>query len=226
MRKQLFALLILSFSFVFANGQTMMSESLRLKKDSALKVAIHKDSVKIEKEFTTAAKWDNLFSKLEYPLLKGGKFSGVLPVKKVTETPDPKIDYKILFEMVKDNPDSMKNEILSGLDEATRVINLHYAAGVPIKKIVPIIVAHGGAEFAFMNNEAYQKRYKMDNPNIKLINDLETLVGAKFIICEQAMLMKGIKPEEFLPSVKLSLTAQTVITSYQLKGYVLMNVDR
>nr|MBC7613810.1 DsrE family protein [Pseudopedobacter sp.] len=158
--------------------------------------------------------------------MKGGKFSGVLPLKNVTEIPDPKIDYKILFEMVKDNPDSMKNEILSGLDEATRVINLHYAAGVPIKKIVPIIVAHGAAEFAFMNNEAFQKRYKMDNPNIKLIHDLETIVGAKFIICEQAMLMKGIKPEKFLPSVKLSLTAQTVITSYQLKGYVLMNVDR
>nr|MBC7613809.1 hypothetical protein [Pseudopedobacter sp.] len=63
MRKQFFALLILSFSFVFANGQTMMSDSLRLKKDSTLKAAIHKDSVKIEKEFTAAAKWDNLFSK-------------------------------------------------------------------------------------------------------------------------------------------------------------------
>ncbi len=85
---------------------------------------------------------------------------------------------------------------------------------------------HGGAEFAFMNNEAYQKKYKMDNPNIKLIHDLESVVGAKVIICEQAMLMRGIKPEEFLPSVKLSLTAQTVITSYQLKGYVLMNVDK
>lgn len=226
MKKHLFALIILSFSFVFANGQTMMSESLRLKKDSTLKAMIHLDSMKVEKSFAQEARRDNLFKKFEYPLLKGGKLSGVLPVSNVTEIPDPKIEYKILFEMVKDNPDSMKNEILAGLDEVARVINLHYASGVPVKKIVPVIVVHGGAEFAFMNNESYQKKYKMDNPNIKLIHDLETMVGAKIIICEQAMLMRGIKSEEFLPSVKLSLTAQTVITSYQLKGYVLMNIDK
>jgi hypothetical protein len=30
-----------------------------------------------------------------------------------------------------------------------------------------------------------------------------------------------VKREELLPEIKISLTAQTVITGYQLKGYVL-----
>ena len=91
---------------------------------------------------------------------------------------------------------------------------------------MPVLVVHAAAELAFLNNDAFKKRYKMDNPNIKLIHDLETITGAKFIICGQSMQLFGIKPEEFLPSIKISLTAQTIITSYQLKGYVLMNPNK
>lgn len=59
----------------------------------------------------------------------------------------------------------------------------------------------------------------MDNPNIKLINDL-TNIGAKFISCGQAMAFFDIKKEDLLPMVKVSLTAQTVLSFYQLKGYI------
>lgn len=226
MNKKILLLLLFVFTIHLVKAQTILSNSLRLKKDSTLKAAIHKDSVRIEKEFASVAKRDKLFSKLEYPLLKGGKFSGVLPLGNLTEVPDPKIDYKLLFELTLQNPDSLKKLTNTGLDEVTRILNLHYAAGVPVKKLMPVIVVHGGGELALLNNEAFQKRYKMDNPNVKLIHDLEKIVGAKFIICGQSMQIRGISPEEFLPSIKISLTAQTVITSYQLKGYVLMNVDR
>jgi len=53
-----------------------------------------------------------------------------------------------------------------------------------------------------------------------LISDLEK-IGAKFIACGQAMEFFEVKREELLPEVKISLTAQTVITQYQLKGFVL-----
>lgn len=226
MKKQLFAVLILSFSFVFVNGQTIMSDSLRLLKDSRLKALIHKDSLKVEKDFEMQAKTDNLFKNFAYPLLKGGKFSGVLPVKNPTEIPDAKIDYKLLFELTQNNSDSTKKDVIPALDEVSRVINLHYASGVPVKKIIPVLIIHAAAELAFLNNDAFQKRYKMDNPNIKLIHDLETIAGAKFIVCGQSMQLFGIQPEEFLPSIKVSLTAKTVITSYQLKGFVLMSPNK
>ena len=65
----------------------------------------------------------------------------------------------------------------------------------------------------------------MDNPNMKLIEELEGL-GAKFISCAQAMFFFEVDKEALLPMFKVSLTAQTVLSSYQMKGYVKYRIDR
>lgn len=227
MRKHLSCMLFACISFLFATGQAAMSDNLlHLKdstlhaKDSTLRITFHEDSIKIEKEFTDKAKWERMEAIEQFPLLKGSKMSGVIPVSDPTENPDPNIDYKILFELTGNNPDSTAKDINAGLDEIARVINLHIASGIPEKRIKPVIVVHADALHAIKNNEAYQKKYKMDNPNLKLIHDLEKM-GAKFIACGQAMAFFEINKEELLPEVKISLTAQTVISGYQLKGYVL-----
>jgi intracellular sulfur oxidation DsrE/DsrF family protein len=49
-------------------------------------------------------------------------------------------------------------------------------------------------------------------------------VGVKLLACGQAILFLGLEKEQMLPSVKVVLTAQTVLTSYQLKGYVLKKI--
>ncbi len=220
MRKYLFALLLACAPFIFVSSQTAMSDSLQHAKDSTLRAMMHADSLKINKDFSEKAKWEQLEIKSVYPLLQAGKYSGVIPVKDPTEVPDPNIQYKILFELTSNNPDSTIKDINGGLSEIARVINLHVASGIPAKNIIPVIVVHASALNAIKNNEAFQKKYKINNPNIKLINDL-IKIGAKFIACGQAMAFFEVKREELLPDVKISLTAQTVISSYQLKGYVL-----
>jgi intracellular sulfur oxidation DsrE/DsrF family protein len=220
MRKQLQAILILSFSVFFASGQSLMSDSLMHARDSTLHAMFRNDSIKVSKEFADKAKWEKLSARSEFPLIKGGKYSGVIPINDPTEIPDPNIDYKILFEVTGNNPDSTIKEINAGLDEIAREINLHVASGIPAKRIIPVIVVHAGALNAIKNNEAFKKKYKIDNPNIRLIHDLEK-IGAKFIACGQAMEFFDVKREELLPEIRISLTAQTVITGYQLKGYVL-----
>lgn len=226
MRKQFSILLLACISFHFVSGQAAMSDSLLHLRDSILhakdsthRALFHEDSIKVEKEFADKAKWERVEAKAQYPLLKGSKNSGVIPVKDAVEIPDPNIDYKILFELTGNNPDSTAKDINAGLDEIARVINLHIAAGIPTKRIIPVIVVHAAALHALKNNEAYQKKYKLDNPNIRLINDLKK-IGAKFIACGQAMEFFEVKKEEFLPDIKISLTAQTVLTQYQLRGYV------
>jgi len=211
---------IISFSSL---AQTKKLDSLRKVKDSTLKALIHKDSLKVNKEFANKEKWLKIENQEVYPLLKGGNFSGIVPVANPTEIPDPNIDYKILFELTANNPDSTIKEINESLDEVARVINLHIASGIPQKKIFPVIVVHAGALNALKSNEAFNKKYKINNPNIKLIHDLEK-IGAKFIACGQAMAFLGISRDELLPEVKISLTAQTVISSYQLKGYILKKI--
>ena len=223
MRKQFF-LVFACVSFLYASSQPAMSDSIRkTKKDSAMYAMIHEDSIKIEKQFAESEKWEKISARIEYPLLKGGQFSGIIPVKEVNEIPDPNIDYKLLFELTLHNPDSIAKEINNGLNEIARVINLHIASGIPAKRIMPVIVVHGQALDAIKNNEAYQKKYKLDNPNIKLVSDLKN-VGSKFIACGQAMAFFDVKKEDLLPEIKISLTAQTVLSHYQLKGYVLYEI--
>ena len=214
--------MIAVLAFLCTNAQPpMMTDSARnFKKDSTLRALIHADSVKVNKQYAEIEKWSKIEAKAIFPVIKGSKNSGVIPVKDPTEIPDPNIDYKLLFEVTMNNPDSIANEINGGLDEVARVINLHYASGVPLKRIIPVIVVHAGAVNAIKNNVAYQKKYKMDNPNLKLIDDLKKL-GAKFIVCGQAMAFTQTEKEDLLPDIKISLTAQTVLSHYQLKGYVI-----
>ncbi len=218
-------LILASISFQFVTAQTATSDSLGMVKDSTLRAVIHQDSVKIEKQFADKEKMEKLFAKVEFPLINAGKFSGVVPVKDANEIPDPSIDYKLLFELTSNNPDSTVKEINNGLAEIARVINLHVASGIPLKKIIPVIVVHGPALDAISNNKAYQKKYKLDNPNIKTISQLEEKAGAKFIACGQAMAFFEVKKEDLLPEIKISLTAQTVLSHYQLKGYVLYKIS-
>ena len=193
--------------------------ALKSQRDSAYHAMIHADTVKINKEFAETEKWEKLKGVAIYPVLNGGENSGVIPVKDPTEIPDPKMEYKLLFELTSNNPDSVAKEINYGLAEVARVINLHVASGVPLKKITPVIVVHAAALNAITTNEYYKEHFKVDNPNIKLINDLKH-IGAKFIACGQAMAFFDVQKEALLPDVKISLTAQTVLSNYRLKGFV------
>jgi len=193
-------------------------------KDSALKAVIHADSLKIDHEFAEKERWDKLFAKEEFPVINAGKYSGVFPVKDITEVPDPNMQYKLLYEMSEENPDSALNETDYSLVEIARLINLHVASGIPLKNLSIIVVAHGPVLHSISTDQAYQKKFKMNNPNLKLIKDLEK-AGVRFIACGQAMSFLNVKEEDLLPGIKISLTAQTALSGYQLKGYVLKTLD-
>lgn len=186
-------------SFVVVNAQP---------KDSLTKP--QQDSLRIEQ----------LFTKAYYPLIKSSKFSGVLPVTNVTEKPDPSMQYKLLMEEVIPIKDSAAaREINEGLAEVGRLINLHIASGIPKSKLNVVVVVHGPALYALYTDEVYKKKWGINNPNIVLINELMKN-GVKFIACGQAMNFFDVKQEEMVPNIKISLTAQTVLSNYQLKGYV------
>jgi len=220
MRKLICLLLLAAFLSPSASAQLTHTDSLRnAKKDSTLRALMHEDSVKVNKEFADKEKWDRIDAKLIYPVLNGGKESGVIPVASPTEIPDPNIEYKLLFELVSNNPDSSLKEINNGLKEVARIINLHVASGIPIKKITLVVVVHAGAVHVMRTNEAFKKKFKMDNPSIPFMDQMRK-IGVKFLICGQAMEFFETKKEDLQPDVRVSLTAQTVLSSYKLKGYV------
>lgn len=200
------------------------SANLSNTKDSTLKATIHADSMKIESEFAEKERWDKLFAKEEFPVINAGKYSGVFPVKDITEVPDPNMQYKLLYEMTEENPDSALNEPDYSLVEIARLINLHVASGIPLKNLTVVVVAHGLALHSISTNKAYQKKFKMNNPSLELVKDLEK-IGVRFIACGQAMSFMNVKEEDLVSGIRISLTAQTALSGYQLKGYVLKSLD-
>jgi intracellular sulfur oxidation DsrE/DsrF family protein len=203
--KQIFSLFICLLLVQFGMTQTVVKDSAQKAKE---------DSIKMKK----------LEAILTYPLINAGTFSGVVPVSNPDEIPDPTLNYKLLFELVDNNKATEAKDINHGLVEICRIINLHVASGIPVKNITPIIVVHAGALHSFYTRDIYQKKYNADNPNIAIVDELIKKTGARFIACGQAMNFFDVPREEMIPQVKVSLTAQTVLSHYQLIGYKLYEI--
>jgi intracellular sulfur oxidation DsrE/DsrF family protein len=163
--------------------------------------------------------------KVMYPLIKD-LWAPVAVVEGIDELPDPKLNYNIVvdftaFPTLGENKNKMDSSSSNwGLSDIGRIYNLHLAAGIPKEKIHFVVAVHAFAARSFLKNEEYKKRYKIDNPNLAVIEELDK-AGVKFLVCGQSLNWMGDKKEMLLPQAKVSLTAQTTLTSYQLKGYAL-----
>jgi intracellular sulfur oxidation DsrE/DsrF family protein len=185
----------------------------------------HADSAKINKQHAEEMRMAKLKAGMIYPVVKGTDKSGVIAVKDFTEATDTTMEYKLLFDLNEFNPDSLATESNIGLNEIAHKVNLHVAAGIPLRKIKFIIIVHGPALKAITNNQYYKERFKVDNPNVKIITDLAA-AGGKFIACGQAMAFQGIEKAMLLPVIKVAFTAQTWLSYYQMKGYVKFDAKR
>jgi len=213
MKKCIFSLGLFFAFLSLANAQAnQTNDALKMVADSAAKA--RKDSMK----------WEKLKSLAYYPLIKAGPWSGVLPVTGVDEIPDPKREYKLIFEFTLNFKDTSHKELNPGLVEIARVLNLHIASGIPLSHIHPVVAVHGPSLFSIENNATFQEKYKKGNPNSQLILDLMKN-GCKFIACGQAMMIHDIKKGELFPGVKVAVTAQVVLSNYIGQGYVLYPIN-
>jgi len=104
------------------------------------------------------------------------------------------------------------------LNVAARLVNMLAHAGTPLENVRVTVVLHGGGGSAALTNEGYRKRYKIDNPNIPL---LEALVeaGVEVFLCEQSRTITGVQADEVVAPVKSALSAITTVLALQLEGY-------
>lgn len=183
-----------------------------------------------QKDSAAAARRDSLLmakmlQKAEYPLIKGARMGGVIPVSNPDEQPDPSLKYNLLMNFVQGATNATKSKEINGaLAEVARIINLHIAAGVPKDNLNVVVIAHGPALFSLLNNEAYQKKFKRDNPNAALVKELQE-AGVKFTSCGQAMQFLEVEKESMLPGIRVGYSAKTVISTYCSKGYLLTDVN-
>jgi len=151
------------------------------------------------------------------PIVDG--FGTVFLIPNASVTPDLSLQYKIIADIptAAARPDTIN----TGLEAAITLLNLHGAGGVPASQIKLVLAVHKDAGVALLNNEAYQERFKIDNPNKSMIEALQK-AGVTITICGQTMQKRKFAPEALLPGIQIATSAMTTLTTYQLKGYALM----
>jgi len=151
------------------------------------------------------------------PIIKD--FGPVYEIPDAVEKPDPKLNYKLLVDLVMAS--SKPDTINLGIEAACTLLNLHGVGGVPKEKIKMVMAVHNAAGYTILNNEAYRARYKVDNPNLPMIKALLD-AGVKIVVCGQTLKKRGIDPSTLAPGVGVATSALTTITTYQLKGYAVI----
>ena len=137
----------------------------------------------------------------QFPIVKG--YGGIYEIPEATERPDP------------------TKEISRWVDNVARMMNLHGLAGVPKEKLDVKVIIHGGSIFTLLNDENYQKRFEVANPNIKVFEALKE-AGADIMVCGQSLLARNLKQQDLWPGVRIAHSALTTITTYVPQGYVLV----
>ena len=171
--------------------------------------------------FVNGQNMDSLMALGQYPVIEGHKYAGVIPINGIDEVPDPELKYKIVINATGHSKDSTRvNWVLYNIG---RYYNLHVAAGIPKENVEIVVAVHAWAGDSFLKNEAYQKEFETDNPNLELITELYDQ-GVKFLICGQSLVLAGQSKDMLVPEARLTLTAQTTLTSYQMKGYALLEM--
>ena len=107
------------------------------------------------------------------------------------------------------------------LESVARFINMHVMNGVKMENLDLAVVMHGAVTRDGLTQDAYQERHFDANPTLDMIEQLHAK-GVKFYQCGQSTEFMGIKKSELAPQISLALSAMTMLSTLQAKGYSLV----
>jgi intracellular sulfur oxidation DsrE/DsrF family protein len=154
--------------------------------------------------------------KWETPLIKG--YGPIKYFKNADMQPKKNIEYKVVVKMT---GDAMRKGINRKLFLISRLVNMLHAGGVSEKNIHIVGVIFGKATSIVLNNEAYQKRFHKNNPNLDVIKKL-TQHGVKLNVCDQALAEHKIQKNEVNKNIQPVLAGNIAILTYQQENYLLI----
>ncbi len=124
--------------------------------------------------------------------------------------------YRVVYEITayEGAPKTLNRE----LDTVARFLNMHGKNGVPKENMQLAVVMHGAALVNALNEESYNKRFQMNNPNRDIMQKLMA-AGVKFYVCGQSMGNRNFDKSELASGVQLALSAMTMVHQLQADGY-------
>lgn len=124
--------------------------------------------------------------------------------------------FKVAFDV---SERAKPGEVNRGVDSVARFVNMHVAAGVPIRDIHVAIVVHGQAGIDLLTAAAYAKRSDgAANATAPLVDQL-LAHGVLIYLCGQSAAGLSIAKPDILPGVDMALSAMTAFALLQQQGY-------
>ena len=151
------------------------------------------------------------------PLIKDG--GAIHPLPDAAIQPDRNQTYKVVFSVSKAPTDP--KDVNDALDHVARAVNIFVSAGVPLDHLKFVAIVHSAATSLVLDNANYKKRFNVDNPNLKLIQELKA-AGVQIVVCGQALAALKYDVSELNPDIKPALSALSTIIILQQQGYALM----
>lgn len=145
------------------------------------------------------------------------EFGAHAPVPGIGQLPAD-TEFAIAFDVSTPAAEGAPNR---GFESAARFLNMHVAHGVPQENIRLVVVVHGKAALELLTNAAHAANplsRQGDNPSGKLVEAL-LAEDVRFILCGQSAAVYGIKPEDLIPGVEMSLSAMTAHALLQQRGF-------
>ena len=129
---------------------------------------------------------------------------------------DTSQEFKVVFD-VKDGPES-NTELNRNINTVARFLNMHAQSGIPTAQLKAALIVHGTAARNLLSDDAHKARYKVENPNRELVEELLS-AGVEIIMCGQSSKTRDLPKEDLIPGVKIALSAETANIQLQNQGY-------
>ena len=117
---------------------------------------------------------------------------------------------------------SKPEQIAPALNMVGAVLNDLTAEGAPVGNSRFVVVFHGPAVEALLDDAHYRAKFKIANPNLAVVSELKK-AGVEIYVCGQHLAGENIDPKTLSPDVKVATDALIVLMTLQNKGYALMS---
>lgn len=146
------------------------------------------------------------------PIVPG--YGAVVPLPGAAEAPAK--GSKVVFDVtgVAKEP----GQPLPGLTRAATLLNLAGSVGLKSSDLEVVIVLHGDATSAALDDAAYKELTGREHPHADLMKKLKE-AGVKFLVCGQALARKGYDPKRLRGEVSLAASAVSAVVNLQARGF-------
>jgi intracellular sulfur oxidation DsrE/DsrF family protein len=134
--------------------------------------------------------------------------------------PDKSRSYRAIFDATKTAKEN--SQLIPALNMAGSLLNDLAVCKIPLTKAKFVIVFHGAAINAIMDEAHYKEKFGVSNPNLKVMAELKR-AGVKLFVCGQNLLAENIDSKIISPDVMVASDALIVLITYQNDGFALMS---